>query len=180
MNDTGILGRYAKALIGASEERGVLDSVQKDLQVLQDLIRDSEDFREFLNDPLIRPERKQDVFQISFSEKFQHLTMGFLSLLCEKRREQVLEDIIQSFKDFLDDRQGIARVQVRSAIALAPLQRDHLIERLSAFSGKQVRLEVEIDQSLKTGFIARLGDYLIDGTLESQLHLLRRQMLAQR
>ena len=66
--------------------------------------------------------------------------------------------------------------QVRSAKDLTQEQQERLVERLSAFSGKQVRLEVEVDEALKAGFVARLGDQVFDGTLEAQVHRLRRRL----
>ena len=176
MNETGAERRYARALLEAAEERGALDRVREDLQALQDLIRASEELQGFLTDPLIHPEQKQNAFQAMFSGALHDLTMNFLSLLCEKRRERALQGIIQSFLHFLDERQGIARAQVRSAAALTPEQQAQLAERLSAYSGKQVRLEVEVDEGLKAGFVARLGDQVFDGTLEAQLHRLRRRL----
>ena len=95
----------------------------------------------------------------------------------DSRRERALEGIIQSFLNLLDDRQGIARAQVRSAAVLTPEQQAQLAERLSAYSGKQVQLEVEVDEGLKAGFVAQLGDQVFDGTLEAQLHRLRRRLV---
>ena len=59
MNETPVAMRYARALIQASEERDALDRVREDLEGLLNLIRESEDLRAFLSDPLIYPEQKR-------------------------------------------------------------------------------------------------------------------------
>ncbi len=178
MNETPVSLRYARALIHAAEEQGVLDQVREDLLGLLDLIQASEDLRGFLIDPLIHPEQKRTAFQALFSGKVGDLTLNFLLLLCGKRRERGLEGIIRGFLALLDERRGVITAQVRSAKDLTQEQQARLVERLSAFSGKQVRLEVEVDAALKAGFVARLGDQVFDGTLEAQLNRLRRGLAA--
>jgi F-type H+-transporting ATPase subunit delta len=162
----------------AAEERGVLDGVQEDAQALHRLIRESEDLQGFLADPLIHPEQKQAAFRALFSGKVTDLTLSFLLLLGEKRRERLLESILEGFLDLLDERRGIATAQVRSASVLTSEQEERLAQRLSAFSGKQVRLEVEVDDGLRAGFVARMGDQVFDGTVEAQLNRLRRRLAA--
>jgi len=57
-------------------------------------------------------------------------------------------------------------------------QEKQLADKLSVYSGKQVRLETTVDAGLKAGFIARLGDQVFDGTLATQLNRLRQQLVA--
>ncbi len=178
MKGTGVTARYATALMEAAEERGVLDGVQEDAQALHGLIRESEDLQGFLADPLSHPEQKQAAFRALFSGKVTDLTLSFLLLLGEKRRERLLESILEGFLDLLDERRGIATAQVRSASVLTSEQEERLAQRLSAFSGKQVRLEVEVDDGLRAGFVARMGDQVFDGTVEAQLNRLRRRLAA--
>lgn len=178
MNETPVALRYAKALIRAAEEQGALEPVREDLLGLLDLIRESEDLRAFLTDPLIHPEQKQRAFQKLFSGRIGDLTLNFLLLLCEKRRERGFEGTIRGFLGLLDERRGVMTAQVRTAATLTPGQQERLVTRLTAISGKQVRLEVEVDQAMKAGFVARLGDQVFDATLEAQLNRLRRGLAA--
>ena len=67
----------------------------------------------------------------------------------------------------------MSRLPVRSSE-----QEKQLSDKLSVYSGKQVRLETTIDAGLKAGFIARLGDQVFDGTLAMQLNRLRQQLVA--
>ena len=178
MGQTAVSLRYIEALVGAAEERGVLDRVEEDAQGLLELIRASEDLRVFLADALIRAEQKKTLFRTLFSGKIQELTLNFLLLLCDKGRERILADILKGFLTFLNDRRGIMTAQVRSAVAFSPEQEAQLKARLSAYSGKQVQLETEVDTDLKAGFVARLGDQVFDGTLETQLKQLRQRLAA--
>ena len=176
MSDIGVSLRYTRALAGAAEARGVLDRVQEDVRGLLDLIRESEDLQGVLGDTLVHPEQKQNLFQTLFSGKIDDLTLDFLLLLCEKRRERTLEEILQGVVDVLDERRGVVTAQVRSARALTPEQQGRLSQGLSAYSGKQVRLEAVVDAGMGAGFVARLGGEVFDATLDAQLVRLRRRL----
>jgi F-type H+-transporting ATPase subunit delta len=175
---SGVVERYTNAFAGAAEESGVLERVASDVEGLTDLLASSDELRAFVEDPLHLPTQKQSVFRSLLSGKVDDLTLNFLHLLCEKRRARLLDEILAAFSRLMDEKRGIVTAEVKSAQALTDDQRDQLIERLARFSGKEVRLETEVDPSLKAGFIARLGDQVFDGTVESMLARLHRELRA--
>jgi len=178
LSNIAVTNRYARALLAAAEEREVLDRVADDGRGLQALVRGSGDFRSFLTDPLIHPGKKESVLRSIFEGKLHEVTLNFLRLLCEKRRERSLADILDHFLEVLDERRGVVTARVRSSSQMTQQQQDRLADRLSGHSGKQVRLEVEVDEDLKAGFVARLGDTVFDGSLAAQLDRLRRTLVA--
>lgn len=178
MNETPVATRYARALIQAADERDALDRVREDLEGLLELIRESEDLRSFLSDPLIYPEQKRAAVQKLFSGRIGDLTLNFLLLLCDKRRERGLDGIIRAFLTLLDERRGLITAYVRSARELSQNQRARLAQKLSAWSGKQVRLDIEVDEGLKAGFVTRMGDHVFDASLEAQLNRMRQRLVA--
>lgn len=173
---SGVVERYTGALAGAAEDRGALDQIAEDAEGLAELLGSSEELRGFVDDPFVLPAQKQAVFKGLLDGKVHEVTLNFLLLLCEKRRERSLEQILTAFANLMNEKRGIVTASVSSAQALTDSQRDQLTERLEKFSGKQVRLETEIDPSLKAGFIARLGDQVFDGTVESMLNRLHREL----
>ena len=174
MQETGVAARYSRALMGAAEEQGVLEAVEEDVQGLIGLLRDSEDLCGFLAAPLIHPQRKEEALRSLLTGKLQGLTLNFLSVLCEKGRGRVLENILQQFVEEMDERRGVVTAQVRSAAALSSEQQGRLAERLTAYIGKEVNVEITVDEAIKAGFVARLDDKVFDGTLETQLSQLHR------
>ena len=168
--------RYAEALTDAAEERNLLDEVLSDVEALADLLAESEDLRAFVEDPLVLPEQKRGAMSSLFAGKVNEVTLNFLLLLCEKRRERILGEMLDDFVAIVDERRGIVTAEVRSAAALTEAQKDRLTSKLSSFSGRQVRLETEVDPSLKAGFIARIGDQVFDGTLNSMLNRLHQEL----
>ena len=176
MRDIRVAKRYADAIYSAAVEAEVLDNVIEDVISLLGLIRDSDEFNAFLHDLLIVPESKQSILQELFGNQLDPLVLNSLFLLVLKKRERSTEDILLAFTQLVDEQAGRLVADVTSAIELTDKQQDALVEKLSGYSGKQVRLNMQIDSSIKGGFIAKLGDTVFDGSVATQLQRLKRQL----
>ncbi len=176
MQDIRVAKRYADAIYSAAVEAGVLDNVIEDVISLLGLIRDSDEFNAFLQNLLIVPESKQSILQELFGNQLDPLVLNALFLLVLKKRERSTEDILLAFTQLVDEQSGRLVADVTSAIELTSKQQDALVEKLSGYSGKQVRLSMRVDSSIKGGFIAKLGDTVFDGSVVTQLQRLKRQL----
>jgi len=99
MTNLRIANRYAEALITTAEELHILKNVSDDLTVIQHIIKESHEFQRFLKSPVIKKEKKQEVFKATFGSSVQQLTFHFLILLIEKGREDALPSVIEAFSD---------------------------------------------------------------------------------
>jgi F-type H+-transporting ATPase subunit delta len=175
MSNPRIANRYAEALITTAEELHILKNVSDDLTDIQRIINDSHEFQLFLKSPVVRKEKKRQVFEATFGKSVQPLTLQFLSFLTEKGRENALQSIIESFFRLQDEILGIVNVHVKSATELSIQQIAQLEQRFETYSRKKVRINVVLDSQLIGGFIARIGDTMFDGSVKRQLELLRKR-----
>jgi len=176
MTHQRVARRYALALMESALEAKILEAVSKDLRMMRDLMRSSAEFAAFLRSPVVKREKKGEIFVTLFSGKVQAMTSGFLKLLAEKGREELLPGIIGSFFLLRDEREGVMTVDVRSATELTPSQADQLTRRFEAITKKRIRLSQRVDASLKGGFVARVGDTVFDGSVSRQLEILRKRI----
>ncbi len=175
MSNLRTANRYAEALMTTAEELQVLKRVSDDFTVLRRSINESHEFQLFLKSPIIKKEKKQQVFEATFGEAIQPLTLKFLFLLAEKRREDILLNIIEAFFRLQDEALGIVNVHVNAAAELSAQQTVQLEQRFEAYSKKKVRVDISLDPKLIGGFIARIGDTMFDGSVKRQLELLRKR-----
>ena len=122
MANLRIANRYAEALLTTAEELHILKNVSDDLTVIQRIIKESHEFQLFLKSPVIKKEKKQEVFKATFGSSVQPLTLQFLSLLIEKEREDVLPNVIEAFFRLQDEILGIVHVRVKTAAELSQQQ----------------------------------------------------------
>jgi F-type H+-transporting ATPase subunit delta len=165
--------RYAEAAYGLAEEQQLGNRFAEDLALLQETMRSSREFVAFLKSPVISKDRKRSTLSELFKSRLSGFTFGFLNLLVDKGREDVLHDIVLEFFRLRDERQGLVVLDVRSATEMDENQQKTMVKRFEALTGKKVRAAFRVDRELKGGFVARVGDTVYDGSLLRQLELLR-------
>jgi len=169
--------RYAEALLRAAVDDGSEEAVTADFAALKDLIEDSRDFRLLLRSPVIKREKKGEILRSMFGGKVNATTLGFLELLAEKGRESALPFIIDRFTLLRNKRMGILRLDVTAGSSLSDDQKKALQEQFADLTHKTISMDVVVDESLKGGFLARIGDTVFDGTIKRQLEIMRRRFL---
>ena len=176
MRDIRVAKPYARALYEAAIEQNVLASITGDIEQLRELVEQSEEFRQFIDTPLLSPQFKSDTFQELFADSLSPLTVNFFKLLALKQRERHLVAIMDAFSAIADAAAGRVVAQVTTAVPITENQEQHFIRQLSSLSGKQVRLETETNEQLKGGFIVQLGDTVFDASVTTQLQRLKEQL----
>ena len=176
MRDIRIAKPYARALYEAAVEQSALEPVTADIEKLQMLVEQSAELTEFINTPLLAPQFKSDTFQQLFTDVLHPLMLNFFKLLALKQRERFLGAIMDVFSTIVDEAAGRIVAQVTTAVPITENQEQDLIQQLSTFSGKQVRLETETNEQIQGGFIVHLGDTVFDASITTQLQRLKQQL----
>ncbi len=171
--------RYAGALFELACEREILDSTSEELRVLAEVFRGNSELRAFLSNALIAEERQVELLvRITDRLGLGDLLQRFVEILLSRGRLAFVPSIEDHFFWMLDEHRGIVSAEVETARPLDDEARRRLVEALSIYTGKSVRLSEVIVPELIAGFRVRLGSLLIDGTLERQLAELNRVILS--
>jgi len=169
--------RYTPALMDVAREADALEAVLADVRGLRELLEASQDFAEFVRNPLIPSEQQDSLLIRLFEGKVHGLTLNFLRLLAEKERLTALPDILTEVERAMDEENGVLDVQVRTAVAFSPAQEKALADKLQTRTGKTVRLRPEVDPSLLGGFLIRIGDQIEDYSLAAKLQRFQQNIL---
>ena len=176
MSEITIARRYAQALNEQAAQAGVLDQVDVDIQLISDALADSRELRDFFGSPIISREKKGVVVKELFGDRLQQITLTFLSLLVEKRREDVFPAVVTSYRELRDTELGIIAVTVRTAHELSDEDKEALMQAMKSLTGKEVRLETRVDTSILGGVVIRVGDTVYDGSISNHLATLRERL----
>lgn len=170
--------RYARALITLAEEQNKLETIVGDLERISSIVRSSRELELFLQNPTIGKEKKRSALDEIFSARVDELTLRFVLFLVTKGRENILMQIIEHYRQMVDEKLGIVRVDVRSVIEFNTKQEQGLRSQLEGYTGKKVRVTYSLDRSLKGGFLARLGDTVFDASIRRQLELIEKKFMS--
>ena len=176
MRDIRVAKPYARALYDAAAEQDVLAAIVADIARLRELVEQSAEFMELVQSPILSPEFKSETFASLFADTMQPLTVNFFKLLTSKQRERYLGAILDVFSAIVDEAEGRLVAKVTTAVPMTAAQEARMGQQLSDYSGKQVRLETDIDPEIQGGFIVQLDDTVFDASLATRLQHLKRQL----
>src|SRR5204863_10165458 len=112
MPNPRLASRYAKSLIDLAIEKNQLEKIFADMQWLQQVIKQSPEFRNVLRSPIIKPKKKAKAVDQIINGKVSKATSGFVNLLIVKGRENNLQEIITSYVSQYKEYKGIYPVKL--------------------------------------------------------------------
>lgn len=166
---------YARALWQLAKERNETETVARELGSVVETLAREPGLPEFLERPWVSASAQRTVaLEVASRLGLSALTRDFLGLVAHHRRADHLEAIAEVYRELVDDDLGRARARVRTAVPLSAAEQDELRQRLGrALGGKHVVLDEVVDQRLLGGFVAEVGSYVVDGSLDGQLGRLK-------
>lgn len=92
-------GAYANALVEIAQENNSLDEVHADVDAIQTLLKENEQVKTFLFNPVMNEQKKRDVVKrIAKEAGLSKYTVNFLNLLIDKDRIVAIEEILDAFE----------------------------------------------------------------------------------
>ena len=176
MSNLRIAKRYASALMALTDEASKPEMIADDLLTVQSAIKLSKELRSLLASPVVSKEKKRAVVAEIFKKNIGDSVHQYLASMIRKGREDVLPEVLVQYFLLRDEQLGIVSVNVRTAVEFSPAQEKALMKQLESFTQKKVRVSFSLDKILKGGFVAKVGDTTLDGSIRRQLELLRSRL----
>lgn len=170
--------RYAKALFSLALEDKKLDAVADDLESIKKLTDSGDDFKNFIMNPLISSSKQLKVIKDLFAGKLEDITLNFLYLLGEKKRLNLLPEILERFDELLLVHRNQVVAEVVSADTLDDKQLKSIQGNVEQLTNKSVLLSTSQDKSLIGGFMVRIEDIIIDNSIRYQLSKLKEKLIS--
>jgi F-type H+-transporting ATPase subunit delta len=165
-----ILEPYAEALMSIAQSNNLTEQFGEDFRSLLALIQNSPELRDFLENPVLKPEDKKAVIRRIAGEGANSYLVNFFMLLVDRRRIIFLEGIGQKYLELLRKLNNIVLAEVTAAVELNDSQKQSISAKVQQMTGAQsVELGVSIDPSLIGGVIIKVGSQVLDASLRGQL-----------
>lgn len=166
--------RYAKSLLGLALERGELERVYADMQLIKSVCTTNDDFVNLLESPIVKTDKKQAIIKQIFEGKISKLTLEFMNILAEKRREGYVDDVANAFVEQYRIHKKILIAVITSAVGLDDATRSKVLDIVKQKAEGEVELIEKVDKSLIGGFKLKVGDSQVDATILRKLNDLRK------
>jgi F-type H+-transporting ATPase subunit delta len=174
---TGIAARYAAALFDLSKDSGGLAALEADTAALADALAASQGLVDMIASPIVaRDEQASAMAAIAAKMGLSDLTANTLALMASKRRLFVLPQMVADLRARIATEKGEVTADVTAATKLTAAQAKTLAATLKAKVGRDVKLNVTVDESLIGGLIVKLGSTMIDTSVKARLAALQNAM----
>ena len=174
MTNLTIARRYAKALVSIGKEDKQYAQYAKELNSFVGVLDQNPELMDALSDPLYPLTSRKKVLEAVLEKTgFSPVINHFLYLLMEKHRIQYVKDITESHQKLVDDLMNIAAAKIISAAELSEDVVGQIKKAVENMTGKEVKLELQIDPGIIGGIITTVGDMNFDGSVRTQLTSLK-------
>ncbi len=174
---SGIAGRYATALFELARDEQSLDHIASDAEALTAAVTESADFRSLLQSPIYsRDEQEAAIGALAERMGLQPITANTLRLMAQKRRLFVVRDFARQVREMVARERGEVTAEVTAAAELSDEQRADLAEALKKAVGRDVNINLSVDESLIGGLVVKVGSKMIDTSIRSKLDSLKNSM----
>jgi F-type H+-transporting ATPase subunit delta len=175
--------RYARALLGLAKTPTQRDKFAKDLDAVAAIAKQTDEAgRTVLSvlsaERFSTSDRKKLLDSLARRVMADPMVVKFLELVIEKDRIEGLLDIARSYRRMADDAAGRMQAHITSAAPLPPDALGRIKAALEKATGKTIVTSTSVDPELIGGVVARVGSFVIDGSVKSTLAQLRSELRA--
>ena len=169
--------KYSQAMFDIAGKTNSLETMVKDMKTVREVLRENEDLRKFLGNPLITAGVKKETLEQIFSGAVAPVVCQFLYVMVDRRREEAMTEAVDCFIDLARAAQNIEVAKIRLIKPLTAEEEHTLVAKLEELTGKKIEPLYYIDPTILGGVVIRIGDQVIDGSLKRQIRNMERSLL---
>ena len=169
---------YGDALFELAVEDEKVDVLLEEIEQLQKILAENEDFGRLMNHPKIIKEEKIEVAKTVFEGRISGELLGFLTIIISKDRYREIDEILTYFVAKVKEYKGIGIATVTTAVPLKDDQCKAVEKKLlDTTKYKSMEIHYGVDASLIGGMVIRIGDRVVDSSISTKLNELQKDLL---
>lgn len=166
---------YASALLDIARAEGTDTKFTDEFYSAANALAANPELMEVLRDPAIPMERKHGIVNDLLGSRASAVTVAALNFVVAAGQARHLRDIATRLADLTAEAEGEVVAEVRTPMELDESQISRLQEALVRATGKRVQVKVVIDPSVVGGLVTKVGDTVLDGSIQGRFDELREQ-----
>lgn len=168
---------YAEALFRIAVVEDSVDDIENELIELQRILKKNYELKGFLDDLSVTTKGKKRAVAELFEGKLSPMTLNVVYTAIERGRHRSLTGITEVFSDLASGHRGQVTAEVITVLPLPEEMAEKLKATLSKVLNKKVYLRQGVDTSIIGGCVMKVGDKIIDGSIQTRLQDLRAAMV---
>lgn len=167
------IAAYAEGIVAIARAEGHLDAVTDELRQLASALETSPQLREALTDPTAPVGRRLALLETDVLGTASNGTRAAVAALLGAGRADDLGEVATAVARAVAASHDRELAEVRVAKPLTDERREALRRALEQATGKQLELQVVVDEDVVGGVRAIVGDRVFDGSVARRLDQIR-------
>lgn len=177
--DIGVVSmRYAKALLQFAKINKEEDLVYAEMQTLAQSYIEVVQLRSVLLNPTMPADKKHQILSVAAAgdRSLSVSSDKFFSLVIKRQRVECMQFMANSYITLYREEKNLTHGRLITAQPVSEKTIERMKQLVNKLTHKSVDFDVELDKSIKAGFILEYGTYRMDASLKSQLSRMRREL----
>ena len=170
------LDGYATAVLAPLENSNELTRVEDELFRFMRIIDGSTELSAALGDREVPAAARESLVEDLLRDKVDPTTMRLAKYAAQVGRPRDYRALVGYLVDRVAAESNRRLAEVRAPLELDGPQREALATALSQIVGHGVEIRVTIDPSVLAGFVATIGDTVVDGSARHRLEILKERL----
>ena len=169
---------YGEALFELAVEENKTEIMLEEINGMKQVFFENPEYLKFLNHPRISGEEKVKTTESIFEGRIEKELIGFLNIIITKGRTENLPEILDYFLDRVKEFKGIGVAHVTTPFELKEEKKEAICKKLLATTNyKEMEMHYSVDEKLLGGMQIRIGDRVIDSSIQTKLNQLQKDLL---
>ena len=163
--------RYAKSIFGLAQERGVLEKVYEDVNILVAAFKNAPYALGVLTNPVLSFSKKKEIFNKALENKLTPFTMSVLHFIIKNKRSSLFLQILEEYNLLYRKYKKIMYVDLITAKKANDELKSIIVKRLG--QEKKILLNERVDKSILGGVLIKVNDKQFDSTVKNHLNKIK-------
>lgn len=171
-----IARRYAEAMFDIALKQNTLDRTLEDVQGIGQLFS-KHTLAFLLREPKVSAQRKETALREALNARVLPTSLNLALLVVQRGLVDLMPNIAAELQRMVFDHKNQAMAEVTTAAPMDDKQQALVKQALEQRTGKTILLQTKVNPEILGGVVARVGDQVIDGSVQQRLQALKRQLL---
>jgi F-type H+-transporting ATPase subunit delta len=167
---------YATAVLEQLEDRSLVETIEDELFRFSRIVKGSDELRSVLSSGELSATARQGVVDDLLRSRATDASMRLAAYVTRVGRARDYEVLLDHLVDRVAAESNRRVADVRAPIELDDDQRRNLAAALNQVAGRAVEVRVTVDPAVLGGFVATIGDLVVDGSVRHRLDLLKERL----
>ncbi len=167
-----VVKRYVNALVSAAGDAGILDSIERDMDILSEILAEKE-IRDFCLKTTDSIKSEKEFVKTAFLPYVSDYTGRFIMLMIENRRIAALPFVKDAFDEIMEIRKGLTSVLLETAKEPDPDIVSFVEENMNRRVDGRIVLRTSVNPSLLGGMRISWRNRILDMSLRRKFNMVR-------